>query len=284
MKNVLCIDLEEYYQGHDLNIPTADWKKHPHRLSIGTEKILKILEKHHVKATFFVVSSLIENNKGLLQKITQEGHEIGSHTHWHQMLTQMSPKTLKEDLHHSITRLKEISLHPILGFRAPSWSLNKNMQWAFDIIRDTGFLYDASLLPWRGFLHLKGDPSIPPIPQRLPNGLITFPTSVGKGLGVPFPFSLATIFRLFPLPFTLKSIRQFHHDWQSPVTINLHPYDFDSDQPRLLRIGLRSFLRHQNSEQMPAKLNRLLSDFPFAPMQTVLEEKGLLPQKESLTP
>lgn len=52
--------------------------------SIGvTNKILDILKKYNVKATFFVVGNKIENNKKLVKRIYREGHSIGLHSYSH---------------------------------------------------------------------------------------------------------------------------------------------------------------------------------------------------------
>ena len=48
-----------------------------------TERIIKILEKYNVKATFFVIGVNIENYPGILRKISEAGHEIGNHSYSH---------------------------------------------------------------------------------------------------------------------------------------------------------------------------------------------------------
>ena len=46
----------------------------------STSAILDILKIYHVKATFFVISSLIPGRESIMQRIVDEGHEIGNHT------------------------------------------------------------------------------------------------------------------------------------------------------------------------------------------------------------
>lgn len=48
-----------------------------------TPQILDILKKYNVKATFFVIGRMAEDNKGLLKRISKEGHAIGNHTYSH---------------------------------------------------------------------------------------------------------------------------------------------------------------------------------------------------------
>lgn len=51
------------------------------------ENILNILEQNNVKATFFVLGSLLQNNFGLTQRAAREGHTIASHSYSHPYLT-----------------------------------------------------------------------------------------------------------------------------------------------------------------------------------------------------
>jgi len=46
-----------------------------------THQILDILKKHQVKCTFFLISSFGENHREIVQRMTEEGHELGNHTH-----------------------------------------------------------------------------------------------------------------------------------------------------------------------------------------------------------
>ena len=49
----------------------------------NTPLILDALEKHHVKATFFVVGNFIKDNPDLIKEMVQEGHIVGNHTLTH---------------------------------------------------------------------------------------------------------------------------------------------------------------------------------------------------------
>jgi len=59
----------------------------------ATNKVLDILKKHDVKATFFVVGRNVDNFCPILQRIAKEGHEIANHTYTHSFLPRQSPQS-----------------------------------------------------------------------------------------------------------------------------------------------------------------------------------------------
>lgn len=57
-----------------------------------TEKILDILQKHQVKAAFFLVGNYIEKNADLVRRMVNEGHIVANHTMHHKNMSQISDK------------------------------------------------------------------------------------------------------------------------------------------------------------------------------------------------
>lgn len=64
----------------------------------NTNKILDILNKYDVKATFFVLGSRIKGNEYILNKMKNSGMEIGNHTYSHLLLTKYSEDKIKEEI------------------------------------------------------------------------------------------------------------------------------------------------------------------------------------------
>ncbi len=84
-----------------------------------TPKILDILEKEKVQATFFVVGIVSQENIPLLQRIYNDGYEIGNHTYTHSNIAKMSPE--RADLEMKTTRLliESVTGRSTILFRAP---------------------------------------------------------------------------------------------------------------------------------------------------------------------
>lgn len=86
-----------------------------------TPKILAILKKNQVKATFFVVGKQIGENCEILKKIYHDGHEIANHSYSHPIFTQISPAKQHQEIisnEHSINQCLGMD-YPTQWFRAP---------------------------------------------------------------------------------------------------------------------------------------------------------------------
>lgn len=73
-----------------------------------TAKLLDILKKYHVKATFFILThKLTEKNLPIFKRILDEGHIASSHDHIHDHNNKIDEKTFKKNLKKSFLKLKE---------------------------------------------------------------------------------------------------------------------------------------------------------------------------------
>ena len=64
----------------------------------STPRILAILRKHHVKATFFVVGRQVEEHPDILRRIVHEGHAIGNHSYDHTDMSYLTPGQIRLEL------------------------------------------------------------------------------------------------------------------------------------------------------------------------------------------
>jgi peptidoglycan-N-acetylglucosamine deacetylase len=84
-----------------------------------TPKILDILEKEKIPATFFVIGLNAESNIPLLQRIYKDGYEIGNHTFTHHNVAKMSPERAELELKTTRSLIECITGHSTILFRAP---------------------------------------------------------------------------------------------------------------------------------------------------------------------
>jgi cellulose synthase/poly-beta-1,6-N-acetylglucosamine synthase-like glycosyltransferase/spore germination protein YaaH/peptidoglycan/xylan/chitin deacetylase (PgdA/CDA1 family) len=84
-----------------------------------TPKILNILEHEKVPATFFVVGINAENNIPLLQRIYNDGYEIGNHTFTHNNIAKMSPERAELEMKTTRLLIECVTGHSTILFRAP---------------------------------------------------------------------------------------------------------------------------------------------------------------------
>ena len=112
----------------------------------NTGKILDILNKYNVKATFFLLGKNIENNKDIIKKMNGYGMEIGNHTYSHKLLTKLKKDKIKEefnktnDLIYSITGKYPTLTRPSYG------STNNKIR---KLINTPIIIWDIDTLDWK---------------------------------------------------------------------------------------------------------------------------------------
>src|SRR5215210_8201636 len=79
-----------------------------------TPLILNSLQRHDVKATFFVLGRQVKKNPGILRRIVKEGHTIGNHTYDHADMSALSPKRMRLEL-----RRTQEAVDDALGYHYP---------------------------------------------------------------------------------------------------------------------------------------------------------------------
>ena len=112
----------------------------------GLPRILRLLEKHQVPASFFIpaVSAALHPNmiKDILASALR--HEIGVHGWIHELLPALNNEAEEQRLlNQAIDYLTKATGKRPVGYRAPSWQFS---QWTPGQIKAAGFLYDSSLM------------------------------------------------------------------------------------------------------------------------------------------
>ena len=75
-----------------------------------TPAILDALEKHNVKAAFFVVGNYLETSPDLVKRMVEEGHIVGNHTYHHPDMSQISdPASFQEEITSLEKKYQEIT-------------------------------------------------------------------------------------------------------------------------------------------------------------------------------
>lgn len=270
MKNALTVDLEEWFSGHILarGVSRTDWDKQKLRVTEITGRLLRILERHQTKATFFVLGWLAERVPELIKEIEDVGHEIASHGYSHVSITRMTPEEFEDDIKKSIEVIGACVKQKILGFRAPSFTVTAKTLWALDIIAEYGLKYDSSVFPV-GFHPDYGIPDAPLSIYRIHEKIIEVPLSCVELLGTRVPYGGGFYFRLYPYNLTRNLIRRCNREGR-PAIFYLHPWELDPDQPKVNLGGLNTLRHYYNISKIPTRLNRLLEDFEFTTIKEVI--------------
>jgi len=266
----MTVDVEDYFHvsAFEQVIQNRDWKSLPLRVDKNTYRLLDIFGLHNVKSTFFVLGWVAEQCPELIKEIVAQGHELASHGHSHRRAIQMTPEQFEDDVRISKERLEDCSGTGIKGYRAPSFSINEQNTWVYDILVDLGFTYSSSTYPIEHDLY--GVPDWPRFKYLREEGIteIPIPTIVknDKNIGI----GGGGYFRLYPYWLSSRRIDHFHQVEQKPYSFYFHPWEIDPEQPKVAGASIKSKLRHYlNLSRMEGKVVRLLKDYQWSTMENV---------------
>lgn len=265
VKHFFSVDVEEHFHAHvfEQTVPRGAWDDQPSRVAGATDRLLELLARHDVHGTFFVLGWVARRDPDLVRRIAGAGHEIGSHTWSHPRISALTPAAFREELRSSKAILEDLSAQPVLGFRAPSFSIRPGMEWAFDILLEQGFTYDSSLFPIRrpGY-GWPGGPTSPHEVTRPGGSLLELPMATTTLFGVRVPAAGGAYLRHFPFWLIRRAFTGATRDGV-PAMLYVHPWEVDLEQPRIPATR-RTHMRHYGGLQrtMP-RLTRMLEKFRF---------------------
>ncbi len=263
MKNGLSFDVEDWFQVENLRaaVSRQQWETLPRRVEANTNRILALLREHGTKATFFFLGWVAERCPQLVRDIDRDGHEVASHGYGHELVYRMTADSFRADLRRAKAFLEDLVGKPVLGYRAPSFSIVRESIWAIDVLKEEGFEYDSSVFPVS--LHDRyGFTERGPHPFRWPNGLLEIPLAVYNLRGLGLPVAGGGYFRLFPYAYFRYLLRRLNAK-QQQFTFYLHPWEFDPEQPRVRAPLPLRFRHYVNLHKTQERLSRLLADFAF---------------------
>jgi peptidoglycan-N-acetylglucosamine deacetylase len=250
----------------------------------GTTQILDLLRATGSRATFFVLGDVVRAHPALLRRIVDEGHEVASHGLDHRPLWRLDADSFARQLE-EFRRLVEgvLGRFPVVGYRAPSFSLDRSTAWALDVLRDHGYTYDSSIFP--AWTKLYGVPDAPvriyrpardDLARHDPNGaLVEFPVAVAAAGPLRFPVAGGFYLRAVPFPFfrlVLNMIRR-----RRPVALYFHPRECAPESVRLPLRGIAWFITYRGLGSVPMKIEHLLRHHRSRPIREVLADQGYLP-------
>jgi polysaccharide deacetylase family protein (PEP-CTERM system associated) len=270
MLNGLTIDLEDWFQGLTSTSPCIDlWPGYESRVARNTEKLLRLLSQHGVKATFFVLGYIAEHMPELVHKVADDGHEIALHGYYHQKVDRQTPDQFRDDIVQGLEAVQRASGQKILGYRAPMFSIDVSSAWALKELSDLGFEYDSSIYPINN--HYYGFPGAPRIPYRPleDRRFVEFPVATLRFLGINWPIGGGFYCRALPYALMRAGIRKLNRQGQ-PAVIYVHPWEFDVDQ-QYRQVTPRERITHYHGRAgLERKFNRLLQEFRFGPLSDLL--------------
>jgi polysaccharide deacetylase family protein (PEP-CTERM system associated) len=274
--NAISVDVEEHFQvtGFEGVVSRDAWDRSPSRVEDNTSRLLDLFDELEVSATFFVLGWVAERHPGLVRRIAERGHEIGSHGYSHKLVYTQDPEEFRQETARSRQILQDASGQRIDGYRAATFSITGRNLWALDILAETGFAYDSSLFP---VVHDRyGVPGAPRNIHRLrtPGGMTLVevpPSTLALGRAI-VPVAGGGYLRLYPGPITHWAIARLNDREGIPAIVYLHPWEVDPGQGRIRGSWINRFRHYYGLKSTDRKLRALARRFRFGPVERVIEE------------
>lgn len=260
--NALTIDVEDYFQVSAFapHISRNDWERMPCRVERNVDVILSLLADADAKGTFFTLGWVAERYPQVVRRIADNGHEVASHGYGHHRASDQTPADFLDDISRAKHLLEDIAGQVVKGYRAPSFSVGKTNPWAFECIRNAGYLYSSSVYPIRHDHY--GMPDAPRFSYQPLPGLTEVPVTTNQFFQTNVPTGGGGYFRLMPYAMSKWLIARVNRIDGKPAMFYFHPWELDPEQPRIHAAGWKSKFRHYiNLHRTERRLERLLHDF-----------------------
>jgi polysaccharide deacetylase family protein (PEP-CTERM system associated) len=267
------IDVEEYFQVSALEpyVARHRWDSMETRVERAMDRLLSLMDEGGVRSTCFVLSWIAERHPNMVRSLADAGHEVASHGTDHRRVTQLSPAEFRDSVRRSKDVLEDLLGRPVLGYRAPSFSIVVGREWALDILVEEGYEYDSSLFPIRrpgGYGYAQGKPH----PHWLirPSGrLLEIPPTTLELFGARLPAAGGAYFRILPSAFTYSALQAFERRGIAG-TFYIHPWELDAGQPILTTSAVTRFRHYRGLERTEGRLRKLMCAFRFQPVSATL--------------
>ncbi len=254
---LITVDLEDWFQVENLrsHFPHSCWDRCENRVIASTHTLLELFNHHSISCTFFVLGWLAERYPTLVKEIAACGHEIASHGYSHVLCSEVPSDELRQDLLKSRKLLEDITGKPVVGYRAPSFSVTPEL---ITLLSDTGYAYDSSYNSFgmnsrHGTLKGEWTRKKEGLLQA-ENGIYEIPISNLEISGKIIPWGGGGYFRLYPFPLFRAGVRRILST-EKLYMFYCHPWEFDPGQPRAK--GLRPDFRFRHYVNISGNLKKL---------------------------
>jgi len=265
--NMLTVDLEEWFVVEALTdrLASGEWEDLESTVKKNCHRLMDLFEQRRVRATWFVLGWVAERHPDLIRAIAERGHEIGCHSYHHRRIDLMTVDVFRADTERALEAITAAAGVRPRGYRAPSWSINDSIPWAFEVLGELEFDYDSSIYPIKHDLY--GMPHGPRDAHKihLENQRVLYevPATTYRIFGSNVPVAGGGFLRHSPYWYSARIIRRLNAAGR-PVVVYMHPWEIDPDPPRIDHLSpLQRFRTYGSTGIFYQKLDRLLGDFDF---------------------
>ena len=254
---VFSIDVEEWYHLEYFKNSKTDKKK---SVMDGLHTFIKIVDKHNIKASFFIVGELIQTLKKTIKNLDIEGHDIGLHSYFHKRPVVQNINEFIKDTVDTLSEMKSILPNNSFGYRSPCFAIDRER---LDEVIKLGIKYDASKItqkehPLYVNLDLDGfEKQERDIYKK--DFFKVFEVSTIKFLGVNIPIAGGGYLRIIPWPIYIWLLKKYLKE-STFINFFIHPFELSSmnfDLPENTPY-LTKFRYNYKRNKVEKRLNRII--------------------------
>ena len=254
---VFSIDVEEWYHLEYFKNSKTDKKK---SVMDGLHTFIKIVDKHNIKASFFIVGELIQSIKKTIKNLDIEGHDIGLHSYFHKRPVVQNINEFIKDTKDTLSEMKSILPNNSFGYRSPCFAIDRVR---LDEVIKLGIQYDASKITQKehplyvnldldGFENQEKD-----IYKK--DFFKVFEVSTIKFLGVNIPIAGGGYLWIIPWPIYIWLLKKYLKE-STFINFFIHPFELSSmnfDLPENTPY-LTKFRYNYKRNKVEKRLNRII--------------------------
>lgn len=219
---VLTMDIEDWWHLDYIDRCRADRE---YSMLDGLAVYRDVLERHGIRSSYFVLGELIGPLQRELRELDAAGHDVGAHGWDHQRPLTMAPQAFLRDVVRSRQVLEAALGRPVLGYRAPCYSLDRQR---LELLGEAGYVYDSSRIdfsdhPLYGTIDLAGFEQPAPCVFRK-EGFLEFQVTTLGIAGKQVPISGGGYLRIFPWALMRRWIQRYLRSQQLYV-LYIHPFE-----------------------------------------------------------
>ena len=254
---VFSIDVEEWYHLEYFKNSKTDKKK---SVMDGLHTFIKIVDKHNIKASFFIVGELIQTLKKTIKNLDIQGHDIGLHSYFHKRPVEQNINEFIKDTKDTLSQMKSILPNNSFGYRSPCFAIDRER---LDEVIKLGIQYDASKITQKehplyvnldldGFENQERD-----IYKK--DFFKVFEVSTIKFLGVNIPIAGGGYLRIIPWPIYIWLLKKYLKEstfinfFIHPFELSIMNFDLPENTPYLTK-----FRYNYKRNKVEKRLNRII--------------------------
>jgi polysaccharide deacetylase family protein (PEP-CTERM system associated) len=274
---LLSVDFEDWHQLIRRRIGVDGWQRPGPALDRQTDRLLALLDELAIRATFFVLGMAARSHPELIERVASSGHEIACHGDAHELVSAQTRQEFAADLDRAQTTIEQLTGRRAVGYRAPAFSITRDSRWAYEVLVEQGFGYDASQHDTPRIRDRVVSATGAPHQIELRTGTLwEFPVAVWRSRRTTVPVGGASYWATMPTAVVLRGLEE-----AGPLAgLYLHPYELD---PKPLRPGLpRSATLTQRAHGAMRMAQRNLARSRAAQvLQAIAERHRLIPYGEA---